>query len=33
MNLSRLYAKLDKDIRIYEKVEHADFDYALFLFS
>ena len=29
---SRSAVKLDKDLRIYEKVEHADFDFALLLF-
>lgn len=29
---SRSAVKLDKDVRIYEKTEHADFDFALLLF-
>lgn len=32
VNRSRLMVKLDKDIRIFDKVECADFDFSLMLF-
>lgn len=32
MSRSRLFVKLDKDLRVFEKVEYCDFDFALFLF-
>lgn len=30
--MSRFMARLDKDNRVFEKIEHVDLDYALFLF-
>lgn len=32
INRSRLYVRLEKDLRIFDKIEHADFDYSMMLF-
>lgn len=32
LNRSRLLAKLDKDQRVFDKIDHCDFDFAMALF-